>query len=180
MAMNNTVVIKKANISDFDAFYDLLSKTLRQGYFLYSPISVEFTLEEDLPKNDLKKYVKEGKRILFLASVDNKTVGYLLTFKARAGVAFAQWLAVQKHYQKRGVGSSLLDMWQKEALKDGAQILHLWTTKNDLDFYKNNGFTVGGEFPDSWFGVDHYLIYKALRKSDEKVFLKEYLRKKKT
>lgn len=171
-------IVAKANLTDFNRFYKLLTKTLNGSYFLYSNNSSAFTLDEDLPKEDLKKYIKEGKRILYLAYAKNKVVGYLLTFKTRAGVAFAQWLAVDKDFQKHGIASKLLSLWEKEALINGAHLLQLWTTKNDIPFYLNRNFKKGGSFPQSWFGVDHYLFYKILRKPNEKVFLKEYLEKK--
>ena len=178
MIMINDIKITKAKISDFEKFYQLLTKTLMGNYFLYSKNSSAFTLDEDLPKKDLKKYIGEGKRILYLAYSKNKVVAYLLTFKAHAGVAFAQWLAVDKDYQKHSIASKLLSLWEKESLSNGAHILQLWTTKNDIPFYLNRKFKKGGIFPQSWFGVDHYLFYKILRKPDEKVFLKEYLAKK--
>lgn len=176
--MADGFIVAKANLTDFNRFYKLLTKTLDGGYFLYSKNSSAFTLDEDLPKKDLRKYIKEGKRILYLAYSKNKVVAYLLTFKNHAGVAFAQWLAVDKDYQKHGIASKLLSLWEKEAFTGGAHLLHLWTTKNDIPFYLNRKFKKGGLFPQSWFGIDHYLFYKTLRKPDEKIFLKEYLAKK--
>lgn len=170
--------VARAGLADFEKFYKLLVKTLQGNYFLYSKNSCSFTLDEDLPKKDLKRYIKEGKRILFLAYSKNKVVGYLLTFKTRAGVSFAQWLAVDRAYQQHGIASKLLSLWEKESLSDGAHILQLWTTENDLPFYLGRGFTKGGSFPKSWFGVDHFLFYKVLRKPNEKLFLREYLEKK--
>lgn len=176
--MTDKFIVRKANLSDFSEFYELLTKTLSGNYFVYSKNSRAFTLDEDLPKEDLRKYIKEGKRILFLAYSKNKAIGYLLTFKTRAGVAFAQWLAVDSAFQKHGIASGLLELWEKEAFGEGAHILQLWTTKNDIPFYLNRGFKKGGSFPQSWFGVDHFLFYKILRKPNEKVFLKEYLTKR--
>lgn len=176
--MTKEFKVVRASVADFDQFYDLLTKTLKGNYFLYSKNSADFTLDEDLPGEDLKKYLREGKRLLYLAYSKNKIVGYLLTFKARAGVAFAQWLAVDALFQNHGIASQLLSFWEKEAFKDGAHSLQLWTTKNDIPFYLNRGFKKGGSFPQGWFGVDHYLFYKILRKPDEKVFLREYLAKK--
>lgn len=176
--MTNDIKIAKAKTADLEKFYEFLTKTLMGEYFEYSKNSSAFTLDEDLPKKDLKKLIGEGKRILYLAYSKNKIVGYLLTFKPRAGVAFAQWLAVDKDFQKHGIASKLLSLWEKEALTDGAHLLHLWTTKNDIPFYLNRKFKKGGSFPQSWFGVDHYLFYKILRKPNEKVFLKGYLAKR--
>ena len=122
--------------------------------------------------------IKNAKKYFFLAYKNNEPAGYLLTNKTRGGVAFGHWLGVNSKYQKHGVASSLLSFWEQDALGEGAHKLQLWTTKNNVSFYKNRGFTKGGNFPDSWFGLDHFLIYKTLRKSDEKVFLKDFLKKK--
>lgn len=173
--MRNDIKVAKAKISDFEKFYELLTKTLMGNYFLYSKNSSAFTLNEDLPRKDLKKLIRDGKRILYLAYSKNNVVAYLLTFKTHAGVAFAQWLAVDKDFQKHGIASKLLSLWEREALTNGAHLLQLWTTKNDIPFYLNRKFKKGGSFPQSWFGIDHYLFYKILRKPNEKVFLKNYL-----
>jgi len=135
-------------------------------------------LDIDVPKKDLLDNLSKGKKILFLAYSNAKVVGYLLTDKQDVGVAFGHWLAVDKDFRKQGIASSLLDYWENDALEQGAHMLRLWTTENDVSFYKNRGFTMAGLMPDSWCGVGHYLFYKTLRKSDEKRFLKEYLESK--
>ena len=175
--MANIKVIK-GKLNKFEEFYQLFKKALQDGLFLYSKNSVRFTLEEELPKNILLDEISKGTEYFFLAYQNDKPVGYLLTNITKGGVTFGHWLAVDSKYQKHGIASSLLSFWEKDALGQGAHKLWLWTTKNNVSFYKRRGFTLGGEFPDSWFGLDHFLFYKTLRKSDEKVFLKEFLRKK--
>lgn len=96
-----------------------------------------------------------------------------------AGVSFADWLGVDKQYQKRGIASRLLTLWEQEALVEGAHSLHLWTTENNVEFYKKRGLSCGGVFPKAWHGENCYLIYKTLREPEEKNFLKKYLKQKK-
>lgn len=174
-----SVKIIKGSLAQFEDFYKLWRKTLTDGLFLYSKNSVRFWLEEDLPKEVLKSEIRNGKKYFFLAYKNNKPAGYLLANKTRGGIAFGHWLGVDSKYQKHGLASALLSFWEQDALKEGAHKLQLWTTKNNVSFYKNRGFTKGGSFPDSWFGLDHFLFYKTLRKSDEKVFLRDFLKKKK-
>ena len=171
------VKIKKATVSDFEDFYKLFKKTLNNGYFLYSPKSVE-TFETDLPKKTIKKDLGDAKKILFLGYAGAKLAGYLLTNKMNGGVSFAHWLAVDKKFQKRGVASKLLKYWEEDALKQGCHSLNLFTTKNDVEFYVNRGFTLVGEFPNAWYGVDHFMFYKNLRPPDEDRFLAPYRKKK--
>lgn len=176
--MTEEIVVKKAKVLDVNDFYSLFQKTLKEGYFLYPPRSTT-TIVIDLPKETIKKDIKSGKRILFLAYIKNDLAGYLLTNRLNGGVSFGHWLAVHRNFQKKGVASKLLEFWQKHALIEGAHMLELSTTKNDVEFYVNRGFTLSGELPDSWYGVDHFQFYKTLRKSNESRFLKKYEKKKK-
>ena len=176
--MKSKIKISIAKQEDFEAFYQLITKTLKEGYFLYSPHSSSFILQEGLSKKSLWEEFKKGNKPLYLAYIDGQLVGYLLTFKSNGGVAFGHWLAVDRGFQRRGVALALLKFWEREAKKQGAHKLQLWTTENDIQFYKKVGFTLGGEFPDSWYGLDHYLFYKTLRKSSEKNFLRKYLKSK--
>lgn len=175
--MSEEIMIKKVGSEAFEDFYALYRKTLDQEYFLYSPKSVK-TFEIDVPKKDYLKNIKTGKKILFLGYVNGKLAGYLLTNKLNGGVSFAHWLAVDRAFQKHGVATKLLAFWEKDALRQGAHALELSTTKNDVEFYVNRGFILNGEFPDAWYGVDHFHFYKKLRKSDEARFLKSYFKKK--
>jgi len=162
----------------FEVFYKLWRKTLEGGLFLYSEDSVRFIIDEELPNEFLRTEIETGNKYLFLAYIDNKPAGYLLTNKTKGGIAFGHWLGVDSQFQRQGIASALLSSWEKDALREGAHKLQLWTTKNNVSFYKNRGFTKGGNFPDSWFGEDHFLFYKTLRKSDEKIFLRDFLKKR--
>lgn len=172
------IIILKGDLNQFDDFYRLWKKTLLNGLFLYSENSVRFTVEEELTEEFLKSEIEKGNKYFFLAYQNNQPAGYLLANKSKGGIAFVHWLGVDSKFQKHGVASALLSFWERNALKEGAHKLQLWTTKNNIEFYKNRGFIKGGDFPDSWFGIDHFLFYKTLRKSDEKLFLKDYLKKK--
>jgi len=172
------IKVIKGTLKQFEVFYRLWRKTLEGGLFLYSKNSVRFMIEEELPKAFLKAEIRKGNKYLFVAYQDDIPVGYLLTNKTKGGIAFGHWLGVNSKFQKQGAATALLSFWEKDALEEGAHKLQLWTTRNNLTFYKNRGFTKGGSFPESWFGLDHFLFYKTLRKSDEKLFLRDFLKKK--
>lgn len=175
----NRIIIRKGKTADFDAFYNFWKKSLTDGYFLYPKSSIPYILEETLPKGELKNNLKDGKKVVYLAYAGKRLVGYLLTNKQSGGVAFGHWLAVDADFRDRGVASKLLSFWEKAALAEGAHKLDLYTTKNDVGFYKKLGFILAGECPDCWYGLDHFWFYKTLRKPNEKLFLREFLKTKK-
>lgn len=177
--MSTDLVFRQATIEDIPAFLAFFRESIPVLFPQYSPNSVAYEVDVDYGPEFLTRKLKSGDKKVYLALDGDKVVGYIMVMESIAGVAFADWLAVDKDYQKRGVASTLLTMWEKDALTQGAHALQLWTTENNLTFYKNRGFVNGGLFPKAWHGEDCYLIYRALREPEEKNFLKSYLEKSK-
>lgn len=177
MAMET--VIKLAEKEDFDNFLAYFKNTLSINFPYYSQNSVNYTIEQDYGQKWLKEKLTKGGKKVYVALDGNNIGGYLLVTKQIAGVSFADWLAVDKNYRNKGIASKLLSLWEKNALDEGAHALHLWTTIVNIQFYKNRGFVLGGQFPKAWHGVNSYLLYKPLREPKEENFLKDYLKSKK-
>ena len=85
----------------FEVFYKLWRKTLEGGLFLYSEDSVRFIIDEELPNEFLRTEIETGNKYLFLAYIDNKPAGYLLTNKTKGGIAFGHWLGVDSQFQRQ-------------------------------------------------------------------------------
>lgn len=111
---------------------------------------------------------------LFLAFDHDRIIGYFLTHKTHAGVAMAIWIAVHSEFQKKGIATKLVQIWEETAVYEGAHALQLWTRDHNVPFYKNRGFTLVGKFPNAWYGVDINMLYKLIQKPEEKHFLKDY------
>ena len=176
--MNNDIIFRKGTRKDIPAFLAFFKTSLPSLFSFYSPNSIGYTVEVDYGPQFLTEKLNKGEKKLYLALKDDKMIGYLLVMESVAGVSFADWLGVDKQYQKRGIASHLLAFWEQEALAEGAHSLHLWTTENNVEFYKKRGLSCGGVFPKAWHGEDCYLIYKILREPEEKNFLKNYLEQK--
>lgn len=177
--MSTNLTFRKGTEADIPAFLAFFRHSIPTLFSHYSPNSIAYEVDVDYGPEWMTDRLKKGGKKAFLALDGEKIIGYIFTGKSIAGVSFADWLAVDKDYQKRGAASALLALWEKEALEEGAHALQLWTTKNNLTFYKNRGFTNGGLFPKAWHGEDCYLIYRTLREPEEKNFLKSYLAKAK-
>lgn len=175
--MDDKLVFKKGASGDIEGFLKFFKRSIGELFSdHYSVNSVNFTVDLDYGPKWLTKQIKKRNRIIFISQSEGNIVGYLMVTRSIAGVGFADWLAVDRKFQKKGIASRLLKMWEEYELKSGAHSLFLWTTKNNLGFYQGRGFTVGGEFPNAWHGVHTYLIYKNLRPPKEENFLKNYLK----
>jgi len=173
------ILFTQAKDFDYNKFLEYFKTTLSDNFPFYSADSVGYIVEVEYSTKWLKeKLFKKAKKV-FLAKDNKEIAGYLLVTKQIAGVSYADWLAVDKNYRKMGIASSLIDLWEKEAIKEGAHVLFLWTTIANIQFYKNRGFVLGGQFPKAWHGVNSYLLYKPLREPKEENYLKEYLKSKK-
>lgn len=170
--MNEKISYKKLETEDFEAFYEFFSKSLKELFPHYHPRAIDQYLTGDYSKETLQNLLKNGKKTAFLAYTDNKIIGFMLVSKTFGGVSFGNWLAVDCDYQNRGIGSKLLYVWEKQAEED-AHTLQVWTTDLRVNFYKRKGFTLVGNFPKAWFGVDHYLLFKLLQDPQPKHYLKD-------
>lgn len=175
--MEKNIVVRLSTEEDIPAFLAFFKASIPALFPHYSPNSIAYEVDVDYGPVWMADRLKKGGKKAYLAFDDKKIVGYILAEKSIAGVSFADWLAVGKKHQKQGAASKLLSLWEKDALAQGAHALQLWTTENNLTFYKNRGFINGGLFPKAWHGEDCYLIYRLLREPEEKNFLKSYLEK---
>jgi GNAT superfamily N-acetyltransferase len=173
--MNTLITYRKGTIEDIPAFIEHFKVSIPLLFPYYSPNSSRFTYEVDYSPEFITKKLKEGDRRVYLALDGNKIVGYIFVMESIAGVSMAEWLGVDKEYQKQGIATQLMSMWEAEALDEGAHSLQLWTTKDCVSFYEKRGMKYGGLFPKAWHGIDCYLIYKTLREPEEKNFLKKFL-----
>jgi len=174
------ITIRKAISTDFDKFFPFFKKSIQKQFSHYTQNVQAFYLDTDYSENFLKKELQAKREILYIAVYETTITGFLLTKKVYGGVGYAIWLAVDPEFQKHGCASSLLAKWENDTVEAGGHVIQLWTSKNNIPFYENRGFTLMGEFPKSWFGLDDYFFYKPLAPAEEKNYLREYLAKKKS
>lgn len=169
--------IRLARYRDLKPFFSLLSDSLNKLFPEYTKNTIEYLKRIDYAKKDLRTWVKKRTKQLFLATAKRKKIGYLLSSKPYGGVGYCHLLAVMPEFQGNGIASTLLKTWEKQAKKDGAHKVQLWADKRNVNFYKNREYTLVGFIPDDTFGITDYLFYKTLRKSNEKNYLKDFLKK---
>ncbi len=159
-------------MKDLDKFFIFFSQSLKKQFPRYTLKTRDYFIRKEYCLQSLKARLKSKDIIIYLAMQDKEVVGYFVTGVIVGGVCLALWLAVSKKHQGQGIGSQLLQMWEKDAKALGIHKLHLWTDRRNLSFYKKRGFKLLGKVSKNYYGVDDYLFYKSIQKPIEKNFLK--------
>ncbi|OGH14973.1 MAG: hypothetical protein A2860_02095 [Candidatus Levybacteria bacterium RIFCSPHIGHO2_01_FULL_37_33] len=110
----------------------------------------------------------------FGAFVGGKLVAYLLAAEFEGGVSWIYWFAVLKNYQAHGIGTTLLNFFEKLCIKQGVHSIIFYSDKRNVGFYLKRGCRVIGFDEKSYFGPDAYIMKKLIQKPNEKKFLKEW------
>ena len=111
------------------------------------------------PHKNLKniwRNFKKQKNIFCISAIDkrNEVLGYgsiVFEYKIRGGlVGHIEDIAVQKKYQKKGIGTKIIKKLIQEASKKKCYKVIL-QTKNAKNFYKKLGFKKNGETLQKFF-----------------------------
>lgn len=173
------ITYSKLAIAEFEQFFSFFEKSIHTQFPEYQHNSCSYITEVDYNKSWMRGAIKNGSRQAYIAKDNNRIIGYIFA-NLYAGISTAHWIAVDQQYQKQGVASQLLKNWEEDAIQLGSHSLQLWTSEPwRVQFYKNRGFILSGEFPQAWFGLDMHLFHKPLQKPKEENFLREYLQNKK-
>lgn len=170
--MGNKVFVRKATLKDLEKFFQVFRKNISSQFPEYTLLTRHFFIEKEFSKKVFRNWLKKNEGPIFLAVVNSKIVGFLAARTPYGGVAFCSWVAVKEECHGQGIGSILLEAWEKESKKEGAHKLQLWTDARNLEFYKKRGFVLVGDVPDNYFGAHDHLFIKSLGKSQEKNYLR--------
>ena len=122
--------------------YEIQTGTEEDGEFIGDGLGAYNDAQTNLPDTYIKlnrKLVDENGKLVaaIMAGVDGWGIGCV----------FALW--VEEAYRKQGLGSRLLRHFEETAKKKGAYMTHVFKVFDwQADFFKKNGYTVGGNYPD--------------------------------
>ena len=129
----NNMKIRKMQISDYKSVYDL-----------WMPCKGMGLNDVDDSENGINRFLKRNPDTCFVAEVDDKIVGAILTGNdGRHGYIYHT--SVHPSYQKQGIGSALVKNSLEELKKAGISKVALVVFKNNLagnTFWEKQGFTV--------------------------------------
>lgn len=167
-----TVLIKRITVKDLGKFFDFFERTVAAEFPEYSKKELDFILNKYWSKKAYRNWLKNNRRFILAAWDKNKIIAVLDAEQPFLGVSFCSWLMVDRKFQGKGIGTRLLQQLEKTAVKKGAHMIYLYTSKHNVSYYKKIGYELGGIIKKSWFGQDNYIFSKLLRQPKESNYLK--------
>lgn len=158
------IIIKKITPADLNLFYPFFAKTLSNNFPYYHPKVINYFLNKIYTFSNLSFWLTNGDREILAAFLDNEPIGFAMIDSPYGGVSFLRWLAVDKNYQKKGIGSKLVLEWEKIAKESGCQKMELATHQTTVPFYQKQGFQIEGLRKLSYFGINQVLMGKIIGK----------------
>lgn len=78
------------------------------------------------------------------------------------GIGQIRYMAVDEHYQGKGLGKLIVAKLEEEAKKAGIKTIELQARENALEFYKSQGYAIKETSFKLWDIIQHYLMVKAI------------------
>ncbi len=161
--------ITKNEIKPFQKFFQ---RIISEAFTEYPPEVLDFFINKDFADAFLKKSLEKWDYVVLLAIDNSEIIGFLVREKLYGGVSFCTWLAVDQKYRGQGIGSKLVDFWEKEVLKEkGHKLMLVAPSEEACRFYLKKGFEEEGYEKKSWFGLDYWIFGKIIAEPHPEVFL---------
>ena len=125
--------------AEFKEYYDLRYRILRKPWGQV----------RDTEKDD---YEPISHHFMAIDEETGKLVGVVKIFEKEPGVGWFSHLAVEKKYQKAGVGRMLIDAVEKQAKENGYSKLGCMSRLNTTKYFEKFGFQIEG-LPTRYFGT---------------------------
>jgi len=144
--------IHRADVKDIQAILFVINKSNREAYRKIIP--TEYFKEPILTPDELLKEFE--KMTFYTCKIEKVTVGVAALRIMEDKVGQIRWVYVLPERQRKGVGTSLLNYIEKEAMKMKLEKLRVLTNDNAYwakNFYSKLGYKMISKIPRPW-GMD--------------------------
>lgn len=168
------ISIRKLRVTDHPVVFDLFSGLIASEFPEYSENTKKKFLSGNRywNRNNYKLRLQNKYRLLLGSFDGKKLVGLLDADMPFGGVSLGVWLMIRREYQRQGVGSKLVDRWEKETRKRGGHMLYLFSHDRNTGFYEKLGFSNSGQMNKGWFGQDETIFTRLLQEPCEDQYLR--------
>ncbi|MHA1267255.1 MAG: GNAT family N-acetyltransferase [Candidatus Helarchaeota archaeon] len=108
----------------------------------------------------------EQQAIPFIALLDKKIVGTARFHKINEHVGQIRYLAVEENYQRKGIGSKLLEAIHLTAKNQFFRYLILNARSTAINFFKKHGYSIIGDGPTLFNVIRHKKMIISFSRSD--------------
>jgi len=113
--------IRTLGEKDLPIFAKFFSQTVREEFPEYTEKTRAYLGSETYTKN------QPIGRVVLAAFAQDKLVGFLVADKPQGGILFIPWIMVTKAFQRKGIGTLLINKIENYARKEGVHSIHLET-----------------------------------------------------
>ena len=143
------IVIREAQTEkEFDRYYELRWEVLRRPW--------------NQPKGS-EKDENEDKATHIIACINNKIVGVGRVHFNSEKETQIRYMAVKARYQRKGIGSLILEELERIAKEKGADHIVLNARENVTDFYKLHDYEILEQAHSLFGSIPHWKMQKKLR-----------------
>ena len=92
--------------------------------------------------------------------IDNKIIACGRLHFNSAKEAQIRYMAIDEHYQRKGIGKKIIKLLEEEAKKRQINTIVLNARDHVLEFYKKSGYNTVKKYEGSDTGIPHTTMYK--------------------
>lgn len=156
---------------DVRKFWILFKEVLNESFPGYSNEIINYFTEKIYTPRMYQYWVQQKNKTILAAWNNEDIVGFAVIDSPYGGVSLCRWLGVKKEYQKKGIGTALIKVWQKIAQEQGCHKIEVAAQPTARLFYEKAGLLLEGKRESSYFGIDQYLFGKVIGSPNNKVMI---------
>jgi len=146
-----------------DEFMTVFFKILRAEFPGYTPQVHDYFEKTAYSKENFKYWLSYNMKTIYVALNElSQIVGFAVVDAPYGGVSLCRWLGVQKEYQRKKIGSTLIETWIELAKKQKCHKVELAAQPEAKIFYEKVGLTLEGKRNVSYFGIDQYVFGRVI------------------
>ena len=163
------VQIGIATQNDIGAFYPVFTGMLQSQFPGYSKKTVKYLLEKMYAPESFAYWIKYNIKTILLVKADSAIAGFGVIDEPYGGVSFMRWLGIQKEFQRKGLGTQLINIWIEIAKKTNCHKVEVASQPEAREFYKKTQLDEEGMRKCSYFGIDQYVFGKVIGTPNDEV-----------
>jgi len=164
--------IHALTLSEIPSFYHLFATILSSEFSEYSATVVKYLLGKMYTKEAFHYWLDNNLKTIYVVEQDSTMAGFVVIDGPYGGVSLCRWLGVLPQYQKKGLGSLLVQGWLRLAQSQGCHKAEVAVRPDVKSFYEKNGLICEGRRKKSYFGYDQYIFGKVIGEVHEENLLR--------
>ncbi len=157
---------------DISAFWRIFKEVLETQFPGYSKKVVRYFLEKVYSEKAFVLFLQTHQKDILVAKSGKDVIGFAVIDAPYGGVSLCRWLGVKPDYQRKGVGTGLIQAWLELAVSQGCHKAEVAGQPDAKEFYEKVQLTLEGKREKSYFGIDQYTFGKVLGPVNDDVLIK--------